>query len=134
MQWGDMDAFGHVNNAVYFRWFETARIAYFERTGLTERMRAEGKGPILARATCDFRVPLRYPDRVRVAATVVGTGTSSWVMRYRLSSAAHGGAVAAEGEAVMVMVDYRDGGKKVPLDEGHRRAIVELEATAPPAP
>src|SRR5687767_1167703 len=48
VQWGDMDAFGHVNNTVYFRWFESARIAYFEKIGLNERMRRDRKGPILA--------------------------------------------------------------------------------------
>src|SRR4051812_27249954 len=47
--WGDMDAFGHVNNTVYFRWFESARIAYFEKIGLNERMKRDKKGPILAR-------------------------------------------------------------------------------------
>lgn len=125
--WGDMDAFGHVNNAVYLRWFETARIAYFERTGLIERMKREGVGPILARATVDFRLPLRYPDTVRAAARVASFGKTSFVMSYRVTSAANAGATAAEGEGVVVLVDYANGGK-VALDDATRRAIEAVEA------
>lgn len=132
--WGDMDAFQHVNNAVYLRWFESARIRYFERTGLVDRVKREGIGPILGRATIDYRLPLAYPDTVRVAATVVRFGTTSFVMGYRLTSAAHGGAVAAEGEGVIVMVSYRTGGGKVPLDEDTRRAILAFEATGKETP
>jgi acyl-CoA thioester hydrolase len=128
--WGDMDAFDHVNNAVYLRWFESARIAYFERVGVIARMTAEGVGPILARASVDYRAPLRYPDTVRVAATVTRLGHSSFVMGYRVTSAAHGGAVAAEGEGVVVLVDYRRGGS-VALDDATRAAIAALEAGAP---
>lgn len=127
--WGDMDAFGHVNNAVYLRWFESARIAYFERTGVASRMGDAKIGPILARATVDYRLPLRYPDTVRASATVLSLGRTSFVMGYRVTSAAHQGAVAAEGEGVIVMLDYRGGGK-VPLDDEVRARIRALEATA----
>ncbi len=133
--WGDMDAFGHVNNTVFLRWFETARIAYFERTGVIERMKREGVGPILARATVDFRLPVRYPDTIRASARVASFGRTSFVMRYLAESLAQGGAVAAEGEGVIVLLDYAKGGK-VALDEATRRAIEALEATAenvPPA-
>jgi acyl-CoA thioester hydrolase len=128
--WGDMDAFGHVNNAVYLRWFETARIAWFERVGLIERMKAERVGPILARAGVDYRRPVVYPDTVRVAATVTKLGRTSFVMAYRAESGAQGGAVVAEGETVIVMLDYRTG-DKVPLDEPLRARIAEVEAGGP---
>jgi acyl-CoA thioester hydrolase len=131
--WGDMDAFSHVNNTVYLRWFETARIAYFERTGVIDRMKREGVGPILARATVDFRLPLRYPDTVRAAARVSRFGTTSFVMNYRVTSAAHEGATAAEGEGVIVLVDYAKGGK-VAIDDATRRAIEALEAGATGVP
>ena len=48
--WGDMDAFQHVNNTVYFRYFESARIAYFERLEFMELMQATGVGPILGKS------------------------------------------------------------------------------------
>ena len=46
--WGEMDAFSHVNNIIYFRYFESARLAYVEQTGLLEYMDKTGIGPILA--------------------------------------------------------------------------------------
>ncbi len=127
--WGDMDAFQHVNNTVYLRWCESGRIAYFERLGLADRIEQTGIGPILAHASLDFRLPLTYPDRVRVASTVTRIGRTSFTMRYRIDSVAHDGALAAEGEGVVVMVDYRNGGK-VALSEALCDAIRRLEAGA----
>jgi acyl-CoA thioester hydrolase len=113
--WGEMDAFGHVNNTVFFRWCETARIAYFDQAGVTERMKAEGIGPILGHASMAFRQPVAYPDTIRAEAGVEKVGTTSFVLAYRLTSLSKG-AVIGEGDSVVVMVDYRRGGK-VPLDE-----------------
>src|SRR5262245_20383692 len=64
--WGEMDAMQHVNNIVYFRYVESARMAYFERIGFLEHQRVTGVGPILAWTNCRFRRPLTYPDTVRV--------------------------------------------------------------------
>ena len=69
--WGEMDAFAHVNNAVYFRWFESARIAYLERIDFTGGAAHAGVGPILHSTHCRFRRPLAYPDVVRVGARTV---------------------------------------------------------------
>jgi len=122
--WGDMDAFAHVNNTVYFRWFESARIAYFEKIGLNERMRREKKGPILARTACDFEKPLTFPDTIQASARVVKVGTTSFVMEYRVTSAKHG--LAAKGEGIIVLVDYEKGGK-VPLDDELKARIEAVE-------
>ncbi|MCC7381167.1 MAG: acyl-CoA thioesterase [Deltaproteobacteria bacterium] len=125
--WGDMDSLGHVNNIIYLRWFESARIAYFERTGLIERLLTVGAGPILARQMIDYRLPVTYPDRVRVETTVSKLGNSSFVMGFRIHSLTHG-TIAAEGEGVGVMINYSTG-EKVPIDELSREAIYALEAT-----
>lgn len=128
--WGDMDAFGHVNNTIYFRWFETARIAYFTHIGLPTQLATRqptGLGPILARTTCDFRLPLVFPDTVTIQSTVHKLGTTSFVMGYRVLSVAHDGAVAAEGEGVIVVIDY-DTGKKAALPEDLRARILKTEA------
>jgi acyl-CoA thioester hydrolase len=125
--WGDMDAFGHVNNTVYFRWFESARIAYFDQIGLGERMRRERKGPILARTSCDYEKPLTFPDTVKASAKVVKLGNTSFVMEYQVTSQKHG--LAAKGEGVIVLVDYEKGGK-VPLDDELRARIDAAEKTS----
>src|ERR1700755_2755806 len=84
--WGDMDAFQHVNNTVYLRWCESARILYFQRAGLLLQMASDGVGPILARAVLDYRRPVIYPDRVRVEATASHLGNTSFGMKYRITS------------------------------------------------
>jgi acyl-CoA thioester hydrolase len=123
-----MDAFQHVNNVVYARWLETARIAYFTRIGLLERMRSEGIGPIVGRIAIDFRRPVTYPDTVRVDATTKKLGRSSITMGYRIWSTDQQAEVAT-GEDVIVTVDYRSGRTTV-VDDPLRAAILGVEATA----
>jgi acyl-CoA thioester hydrolase len=123
-----MDAFQHVNNVVYARWLETARIAYFTRIGLLERMRSEGIGPIVGRIAIDFRRPVTFPDTVRVDATTKKVGRSSFTMAYRIWSTDQKAEVAT-GEDVIVTVDYRSGRTTV-VDEALRGAILGVEATA----
>ena len=72
IQWGDMDAFGHVNNIVYLKFFESARIAYFEKMGIVGDT-ASNTGPILASTQCKFIYPLRYPDNIWATAKVIDT-------------------------------------------------------------
>ena len=131
VQWGDMDSFGHVNNVVYLRWFESVRIAYFERAGILSQM--PEVGPIQARQEIDYRLPLRYPDRLLVSATVSKLGNTSFTMGLRLRSHGNQRAIAAEGVAVIVMMDYRNN-RKVPLGADLRKRIEELEASGPELP
>ena len=80
VQWGDQDSFGHVNNTIPFRWFESARIAYLEQSDLGHLMDANGLGPILAAIGCNYRRQLHYPDTVHVGARVASIGRTSMVM------------------------------------------------------
>ena len=123
--WGDMDAFQHVNNTVYLRWFESARIALFEEAGLLDPAKSGGVGPILARTEIDYRVPLYFPDRVRATAHVVRVGTTSFVLAYRVTNAA--GSVAAEGQTVIVMMNYGSH-DKVAIDPELRRRLEAIGA------
>ena len=123
--WGEMDSFGHVNNIVYFRYFESARLAYFERVGFLEAMRKSGVGPILASTQCRFRKPLTYPDRVRVGTSATDVQEDRFTMRYVVVSEALG-RIAADGEGLIVAYDYR-AKKKAALPDDVRRAMAELE-------
>ncbi len=127
--WGDMDAFGHVNNTRYFTWFEAARIAYFERIGLSAE-RPDGMGPILATTSCDFLVPLAYPGDVEAHAWVEHIGRTSFRMRYEITVAGDRSAVCARGAGVVVLVDY-DTGDKVPVPETMRAAMAALDGQEP---
>src|SRR5660398_246735 len=104
--WGEMDAYGHVNNIVFFRYFETARIAYFQETAVTPgRWDQEKVGRILAQTSCRFRVPLVYPDTVHVGARISQLGSDRFIMRYRVVSEALE-KVVADCEALVVAFDY----------------------------
>lgn len=108
--WGDMDAFQHVNNTVYFRWFETARIAFFQQVGWLSDGGPPGVGPILAKTSCAFRRPTTFPDTVRVGAAFTDLGDDRFTMTYRAVSLAQG-AVVAEGDGRIVSFDYPHGVK-----------------------
>jgi acyl-CoA thioester hydrolase len=111
--WGELDAFGHVNNTVYFRYFESARIACFEVLDYLELMRTTGVGPILASTDCRFRIPLTYPDRLRVGARITDVGADEFTMGYAVHSERHG-RLAAEGGGRIVSFDYGQR-RKAPL-------------------
>lgn len=122
--WGEMDAFQHLNNVIYVRYMESARITYFERTGL--RLESKDQGPILASQTVHYRRPVVYPDTVTVAITVSHLGNSSFVNRYRMTNSK--GELVCEGESTGVWFDYK-AGTKVQLDDTFREAVYKLEAT-----
>jgi acyl-CoA thioester hydrolase len=128
--WGEMDALGHVNNAVYFRYIESGRMAYFARLGLMDEMRASGIGPILHSVRCRFRLPLTYPDTVSVGTGIQDTGADRFTMQSRVVSHVHG-RIAAEAESVIVMLDYR-AGVKFPLTEELRTRIQLVEEETRP--
>lgn len=106
--WGDMDAFGHINNTVYFRYFEDARIAYFGRVGIHEQMKRFNVGPILATTQCSFRLPLDYPDRIHIATRAKILSAKKFNTEYVVFSERLG-AVTAEGDGLIVYYDYANG-------------------------
>jgi len=128
VQWGDQDAFRHVNNAVFLRWFESARIAYWLRIGLHGRVEVDGLGPILASIRCDYRRPVTFPASIRVAARVVRIGRTSLTIEHRAVVVASK-LVAAEGTAVVVLYDYNEAGPR-PVPDDLRDAIHALEGKA----
>jgi len=126
--WGDMDAFQHVNNIIYLRWFENARIYYFMRTGFIDHMEATGVGPILAESRCRYRVPVTFPDRVTVTVSARDVGEDRFIMDYRLYSEKHH-CLVAEGEGTIVCYDFR-AGAKTKLPDDVKQAMEALESGA----
>ena len=103
--WGDMDAFGHVNNTVFFRYFEDVRWAFFNRCGVNEYKLKHNIGPILAATHCDFKRPLTYPDRVHIGARYEVLSPKKIGMEYLVRSEKHDD-IAAEGEGLLIYYDY----------------------------
>ena len=125
IQWGDMDAFGHVNNIVYLKFFESARIAYFEKMGIVGDTRSN-IGPILASTQCKFIFPLRYPDTVWATAKVIDMQKNDrFTMEYAVYSQRHM-RIAAKGIGVIVSFDYTTQ-NKVDLPQNWRMTIAEIE-------
>ncbi len=125
VQWGEMDAYDHVNNVVFFRYFESARVEYLERCGFNDSYREERVGAILHSTSCRFRRALVYPDRVSVGTRVTEMEDDRFTMRYRVVSHEQD-EVVAEGEGVVVSFDY-EAGAKTPIPESVRRGVRELE-------
>jgi acyl-CoA thioester hydrolase len=127
--WGEMDYYRHVNNVVYFRYFENARLEYFRRLGWFEYEQDTGIGPILHSIRARFRKPLTYPDTVSAAVRVSALAADRFTMDYLLASHRLG-AVAADGQGVIVTYHYSQR-KKVPIPEELRRRIAALEVISP---
>lgn len=104
IRWGDMDAMGHVNNTVYFRYLETARIDWFTSLGVAPD--PKGQGPVIVNAFCNFHRQLEYPGDIRVtvyASDPARTTFETWVTIERLDQP---GEVYASGGATTIWVDF----------------------------
>lgn len=103
--WGEMDAFAHVNNVVYFRYFETGRMAYFERVGILAHLNETSIGPILASTSCDFLAPLTYPDDIKILTRIDEIKDKRFNMQSVVYSKTHD-KVVAKGNGMIVYYDY----------------------------
>jgi acyl-CoA thioester hydrolase len=121
----DLDAFGHVNNAVYFTYMEMARVEYFKQLGL---LTAEFPSPffIIAEANCQFKAPILMTTVLRIRVRVNRLGNSSFDMVYELADETTG-QVLAVGRTVQVMFDYAVR-RAVPLPARWRQAMIDFEA------
>jgi acyl-CoA thioester hydrolase len=124
VEWGEMDAMNHVNNVVYFRWFETARAAYFAAMGCM-LVEPRGIGPILKSVGCTYRAPLQYPDDVVVGVRAKDASADRFTFEHVVHSAKHD-RVVAQGDGVIVAFDY-DRGEKVAMPQSWWDALARIE-------
>lgn len=123
--WGYMDSYQHVNNVIFFRFFESVRIAYFDRIGFTTLKKNIGIGPILASTECKYKIPLKYPDNVSLGAKITELEDDRFTMKYILISHQLN-KLAAEAKAIVVSYDYKND-QKVSIPQQIRNKIIELE-------
>jgi acyl-CoA thioester hydrolase len=109
VEWGDMDAAQHVNNTVYFRYFESARIEFFNQVGFMDFMGEVGVGPILAEVTCQYKAPLTFPDTIQITARILPDSFTEYgfVMQHVVYSEKLQ-RIAAEGTSRIVCYDYKN--------------------------
>lgn len=122
--WGDMDAFGHVNNVIYYRYIESARIDYLQQLGV---LNAE-VNTVVASSSCKYLKPVFFPDQLSIASRIVEIRNSAFRMEYALYSHSQNSMVAT-AEAVMVCVDNKTA-QKANISEQLRRDIIALEKSS----
>ena len=125
IEWGDMDALQHVNNIEYFKYFQVARIAYFEKIASDGVLREKRIPLILASTQCKFIYPLAYPDSISVGVRVDAMADQYFTMKYAVVSHQHQ-RLAAIGDAKVVMFDYVNN-KKASIPDEIRKTIIDLE-------
>jgi acyl-CoA thioester hydrolase len=126
--WGDMDSYRHVNNVVYFRYFENARLEYVRQIGWFHIEEEMGIGPILAATQARFRRALTYPDNIAIGARAVALGEDRFTLEHLIVSEQQQ-VVVTEGTGLVVAYHYGQG-HKAALPAELRRRIAELEARA----
>ncbi|MHA1913104.1 MAG: acyl-CoA thioesterase [Promethearchaeota archaeon] len=122
VRWGDMDARGHVNNTVYYRFFESSRITLLRFLNIYEQPTEVRVGPILSFQSCVYKAPLTYPDTVTVGAKIIKVEESKIIIEHALYSEKLKRR-AAEGEAHIVWYDYSKK-KKAKIPDKLRQELI----------
>ncbi len=120
VRWGDMDAFGHVNNTVYFRYMEQTRIEWLEAGDAA--MVADGEGPVVVHTACTFLRQLKYPADIEVRMFARIPGRSSVETTYQILASDDSQILYAEGTAKIVWVNFEQA-KSVRLPDRVRRIL-----------
>lgn len=132
VRWGDMDAMGHVNNAMYFTYLESARIALLRQFHLEGRAEGRQFGPTLVSTTCDYKREVRYPATLDVGVRVGQLTQRSFTMEFVLFF--HGtDDVAAVARSVNAWIDYA-ARKAIVLPEELRAVLETYQINASASP
>jgi len=124
IRWGDMDAMGHVNNTVYFRYMEQARIEWFTEAGCEPD--PQGEGPVIINARCTFIKQLKYPGEIEVKTFVGPAGRSSFEMYHEIRRLDEPDTLASDGGAKVVWVDFPSE-KSAPLPDWVKKLLPEQQ-------
>jgi len=124
IDWAELDLFGHVNNVMFFKYIQAARVHYWEQIGLYQHFLASGQGPMVASVTCDFKKPLHYPGTIVVRSGMKHIGNTSFSLQHRIFDNNH--ELAATAEDVIVMFDFASA-SKIRFPDEFRKKAEELE-------
>ncbi|MDO6612747.1 thioesterase family protein [Shewanella sp. 1_MG-2023] len=108
--WGEMDALNHVNNVVYFRYFETARIDFFSQINMMADLKETAVGPVLSETHARYKRPVTFPDTLLVSVNISDVKENRFIMHYRIFSKAQQ-VVTTTGTANVVMFNFKTGQK-----------------------
>ncbi len=102
ISWGEMDAFGHLNNVHYFRYMEDARIKFLDDIDFFK----EDLFSVILKNECEYKAPVIYPDQLLTRSYVTHIGNTSFIMLYEMYSEAQEKIVAV-GQSIIVLVDSK---------------------------
>ena len=131
IQWADLDAYGHVNNLVYLRWFEAARAIYATRVGVEVLPKPTGVGALVGAISCKYHRQLSYPGEIFSGVRITRIAVAGVTLESRIVEAALGVTVA-DGQCEVVLVDYATG-QPIPVPDHIRAAVEALEGREFPA-
>ena len=130
MRWGDMDILGHINNATYFTYLETARIIWFAEIGCLPDL--QGSGPVMINAFCNFINELTYPGEIVARQYLGAIGRSTFDIYATLERADSPGIICASGGSRIVWTDLRRR-KAAPLPPSMRGMLEKCKTQPTPA-
>ncbi|MFN8236950.1 MAG: thioesterase family protein [Chitinophagales bacterium] len=108
--WGEMDAFNHINNVIYFRYFETARVEFFNRTNLWQTYFDENIRIVVGKLECNYVREITHPAEIEISVGIKKIGNSSLTVHHVVRC---NGAIAAHGEGIIVAT-HPSTGKSTP--------------------
>ncbi len=104
IDWSEMDLFGHVNNVMFMKYIQAARVNYWEKTGITDLFLNTKIGTMLASTGCTFLKPLHYPGNITMQTRLEFIKTTSFGLHHQILNEKN--EVAAEGHDVIVLYDF----------------------------
>ena len=129
IRWGDLDAMGHVNNTIYFRFMEIIRIDWMEQAKVP--VNPKGEGPVIVNAFCNFHTELNFPGEVLARLYTTHVGRTSFDTYTLLSRTDDPDTVYASGGSRVVWVDFPKR-KSAPLPDGLRALLSQSGEVATP--
>ena len=124
IDYAELDTFGHVNNVMFMKYVQAARVHYWEQIGLYQHFVATRLGPMLASVKCDYRKPLHYPGSVVIYTRMKSIGNSSFSFQHHILNDKE--ELVAEAEDVMVMFDFNKN-EKLSFPKEFRNKVELLE-------
>jgi acyl-CoA thioester hydrolase len=116
VRWGDMDAFGHVNNTLYLRYIEETRFQWMMSKGIPI---GGASYPVVVKIGCTFHRPVFYPETLRIDCYISNPGRSSFMVEYKIYTSADPDNPTADSFSKIVWVDAATG-RSTPLPEAVR--------------
>lgn len=111
VQWGEMDAFGHINNVTYFRYFETGRINFFNQTNLWQDLIDEQVRIVVVKLECNYVQEIVFPEEIEIAVALKHIGNSS-ISVHQVVKSSTKNTIFAHGGGVIVGTDANTGKSK----------------------